>query len=99
MDFLSQLLPILIYFLLIIVIIVGIVLGIKLIITIDKILTVVDNVNDKIEKVSPLFNTVGMISNKFSDIVGVVVSGVEKLISKVFIRNKRDKEMEAEENE
>ena len=37
MEFLSQFLPIIIYFLLIIVIVVGIVLGIKLIITMDKV--------------------------------------------------------------
>ena len=42
MEFLLQFLPIIIYFLLIIIIVVGIVLGIKLIITIDKVVKIVD---------------------------------------------------------
>ena len=97
MEFLSHFLPIIIYFLLIIIIIIGIVLGIKLIITIDKVFTIVDNLNDKVEKVTPIFNALGVISDKFNGVVTTVVNAVERLIAKVFVKNK--KETENEENE
>lgn len=97
MEFLSQLLPIIVYILLIIIIVVGIVLGIKLIITIDKVLKIVDDVNNKIEKVTPLFNTFGMISDKVSEVINGVVGTVENFIVKLFMRNKKDKESETDE--
>ena len=99
MDFLSQVLPIIIYFLLIIVIMVGIVLGIKFIITIDRVLTIVDGVNEKIEKVTPLLDTLGTISSKFNDVITTVIKSVENLVMKVFLKNKNKEEMESEENE
>ncbi len=101
MDFLSQLLPIIIYFLLIIIIVVGIVLGIKLIITIDKLEKIVNSVNDKIEKVTPLFNTLGYLSDKVNDLFSTVISTIENIIFKLFIRDKNNKkeEMESEDNE
>ena len=99
MEFLANFLPIIIYFLLIIVIIVGIVLGIKLIITIDKVLQVVDNLNEQVEKVSPLFNTLGIISDKFNGAVTGVVNAVESLVLKLFKKKVNNEEMESEEDE
>ena len=98
MEFLSQFLPIIIYFLLIIVIIVGIVLGIKLIITMDKVLNLVDDVQDKVNKVTPIFNAFGFVSDKMSGVITTVVGSIENLISNLFIR-KRKEEMESEEDE
>lgn len=100
MDFLSQILPIIIYFLLIIVILVGIVLGIKIIIAIDKVINIVDDLNEKVEKISPLFNTLGVISTKFNNVITSVVSNVEGLIYRLFSKNRNKKEeMESEEDE
>lgn len=99
MEFLLQFLPIIIYFLLIIVIIVGIVLGIKLIITIDKVLKLVDEVNEKVEKVTPLFDTLGLLSDKVNGIVGTVISTLENFILKLFFKNKNKEEMESEIDE
>lgn len=99
MEFLSQFLPIIIYFLLIIAIVVGIVLGIKIIITIDKVEKVVDEVATKVEKVSPLFDTLGIVSNKMSEVVGTVYQTIENLFLKLFLRNKNKEEMESEEDE
>ena len=99
METLLQVLPIIIYFLLIIIILVGIVLGIKLIITIDKVLKLVDDVNDKIEQITPVFDTIGLISDKFSGILGTIVSKIENLIVKLFFKNKDKVEMESEDNE
>ena len=98
MEFLSQFLPIIIYILLIIIIIVGIILGIKLIITIDKIESVVDDINEKVEKFTPLFNVVGMVSDKVTNIATSVMGTLENIISRVFLRN-RNNEMESEEDE
>ena len=99
MEFLLQVLPIIIYFLLIIIIVVGIILGIKLIITIDKVVKVVDDINDKVEKVSPLFDTLGMISDKVSGVIGTVFSSIENLIVKLFLKNKNKEDMESEDYE
>ena len=98
MEFLGSFLPIVIYILLIILIIVGIVLGIKIIITIDKVEKTVDVVNDKINKVSPVFDTLGTISHKMSDIISVVINSIENLMMRLFMKNK-DREMESEEDE
>lgn len=97
MEFLSQLLPIIIYFLLIIVIVVGIVLGIKLIITMDKVTNLVDDVQDKVNKVTPIFNAFGYISDKMSGVVATVIGTIENFISNLFIKNK--KEEREDENE
>lgn len=98
MEFLSQFLPIIIYFLLIIVIVVGIVLGIKLIITMDKVLNLVDDVQDKVNKVTPIFNAFGFVSDKMSGVITTVIGSIENLISNLFIRNRKE-EMESEEDE
>lgn len=97
MEFLSQFLPIIIYMLLIIAIIIGIVLGIKLIVTIDKTIILLDDVNKKIDKVSPLFNAVGIVSGRMNSIVSVISDTIEKVITKFFVKDKD--EMESEEDE
>lgn len=100
MEFLSQFLPIIIYFLLIIVIVIGIILGIKLIITIDKVLKIVDDVNEKIESVSPIFNCLSIASTKVSGVIEKVMSTIENLIYKLFLKNKdKDEEKESEIDE
>lgn len=99
MEALLQVLPIIIYFLLIILIVVGIVLGIKLIITIDKVEKIMDDVKDKIETVSPVFNVVGLVSDKLNTVVSSAVSGVENLIYKLFFKKKNKDEMESEIDE
>ena len=96
METLAQLLPIIIYFLLIIVIIVGIILGIKLIIAIDKTNEILDDVNTKVEKITPLFDTVGFVSNMLNGIVGSVVNTAENVISNVF-HKKKERKMEDED--
>lgn len=99
MEVLLQVLPIIIYFLLIIIIVVGIVLGIKLIITIDKVVKVVDDINEKVEQVTPLFDALGMVSDKVGGIIGTVISAIENLILKLFFKKKNNVEMESEEDE
>ena len=90
MDFLLQFLPIVIYLLLIVIIIVGIILGIKLIITIDKVDKIIDDVNTKIERVTPLFDSLGMISDKVGGFFATVISTIESIVTKIFTRNKKE---------
>lgn len=99
MEFLQQFLPIIIYFLLIIIIVVFIVLGIKLIITTDKILKLVDDINGKVEQVTPLFNVLGTVSNKFGNVLDTVVKTIENLVIKLFFKNKNKEDMESDEDE
>lgn len=98
MEFMSQFLPIVIYILLILLIIIGIILGIKLIITVDKVLKIVDDVNDKIEKISPIFNFLGLASSKMTSIVESVVGTLENFVYKLFFKNKEE-EKENDKNE
>ncbi len=101
MEFLLQFLPIVIYLLLIVIIIVGIILGIKLIITIDKVDKIVDDVNNKIERITPLFDSLGMISDKVGGFFATVISTIESIVTKIFTKNdkKRKKESEIDEQE
>ncbi len=98
MEFLLQLLPIIIYFLLIIIIVVGIVLGIKLIITIDKVNAFIDSVNEKVERIKPLFDTFGLISDKVNNVIASVIGTIESFVLKLFYKDKKE-DMESEENE
>lgn len=99
MEFLQQFLPIIIYFLLIIIIVVFIVLGIKLIITTDKVLKLVDDFNGKVEQVTPLFNVLSTVSNKFGSVLDTVVKTIENLVIKLFFKNKNKEDMESDEDE
>ena len=90
MEFLLQFLPVVIYLLLIVIIIVGIILGIKLIITIDKVDKIVDDVNNKIERITPLFDSLGMISDKVGGFFATVISTIESIVTKIFTRNKKE---------
>ena len=99
MEFLLQFLPIIIYILLIIIIVVGIILGIKLIFTIDKVEKILDGVNEKIAKVTPIFDTFEMVSDKLSGFFASIVSGVENLITKLFMNNKKKEKIEEDDYE
>ncbi len=101
MEFLLQFLPVVIYLLLIGIIIIGIILGIKLIITIDKVDKIIDDVNAKIERVTPLFDSLGMISDKVGGFFATVISTIESIVTKIFTKSdkKRKKESEIDEQE
>lgn len=98
MEFLSQFLPVIIYILLIILLVVGIILGVKLIITLDKALNLVDDVQEKVNKVTPLFDAFGFVSDKMSGLITTVIGTIENFISNLLLKNKR-KEMEEDVDE
>ncbi len=99
MEFLSQFLPIIIYILLIVIIVVGIVLGIKLIITIDKVSQMVDDINAKIEKVTPLFNIMGVVSDSVNSVVGGVVGTIENFVGNLFRKRNKKRLEESDDDE
>ena len=98
MDFWLSFLPIIIYILLIILLVIGIILGIKSIITINKVEKVVDDVNEKVESLNGLFQIVDFTTDKLVSITDKVIDGVSSLASRLFFKNKKNKE-EDEENE
>ena len=94
MEFLSQLLPIIIYFLLIIIIIVGIILGIKLIITMTKVESLIDDVSEKVSTLNKVFDVADMLTNKFSmitdNVIGFVGNWIGKLFNKKSVKYKEE---------
>ena len=92
MEVLAQVLPILIYLLLIILVVIGIVLGIKLIITIDKVNVLVDDVNKKVERVTPIFNAVGFVSDKMSNVFTTVASAAENVVNRFINKNNEEED-------
>ena len=97
MEYLSELFPVILYFLLIILVIVLIVLAVRLLETLKKVDHVVDDVNRKVNKLNGLFDvidnatdTLSIMSNR---IVSVITSGIDKLFTKK--KNRK----EDEENE
>lgn len=98
MEFLQAFLPIVIYFLLIILIVVLIILGIKFLITVGKIEKIVDDVTEKIESVSPIFNVLGYASNRVTTVLDTAFEFIESLIVKLF-KKKNKIEMEEDEDE
>ena len=98
MDFWLSFLPIIIYILLIILLVIGIILGIKSIITINKVEKVVDDVNEKVESLTGLFQIVDFTTDKLVSITDKVIDGVSSLASRLFFKKKKNKE-EDEENE
>ena len=92
MEYLSNLLPIIIYILLIVLIILLIIISLKLIKTIDKTNDVVDNAYKKVKSLDGLFNIIDVTSNKITGISEKLFGGVSGLIEKIF--KKEDKKDE-----
>lgn len=98
MEFLQSFLPIVIYILLIGLIIILIILGIKLLITMNKVEKIVDNVNEKVARLEPLFNILGYASDRVVGVFDKVFEVIESLIGKLFSKDKKI-EMEDMEDE
>ena len=93
-EALNAVLPVFINILLIGLLVVGIILGIKLIITVDKVNTIVDDITEKVSALDSLFKIVNGISDKFSLISSRLTDLVISLISK--LKNKKGKEEDYE---
>ncbi len=92
----TDVLPIILYILGSILLIVLIILGIKLIITMNKIETVVDDINIKVKKLNGFFSIIDFATDKLSSLSDLMVDKISLLINKLFNKNKKK---EGEENE
>jgi len=97
MEVLSQSLPIVIYFLLIILLVVVIIFGIKLIITMSKLETLVDDVAKKVSALDKIFDIVNVVTNRFTLITDTLINFATSLFTKLFSSKKSKNE--EEENE
>lgn len=96
MEFLTDFLPIVIYFLLIALIIIGIIIGIKVIITMNKVEDIIDNVETKVNSLNGLFNIVEMASSKISGIYERIADFFIGIVDKLIFKKKERKEDEDE---
>ena len=88
-----EVLPIIVYILLIVLLVVTIILGIKLIGTIDKVNTLVDDVTQKVKTLDKVFELVDLATDRVGMIADVTVNFITSGFKKVFgILNKSKKE-------
>ena len=90
-EALNAILPIIIYFLLILLLIVVIVLGIKFIITIDRINSIIEDVQEKVESLNTIFKVATKTADKVSYFGSKVVDSVIGMLNKVLgVKNRKD---------
>ena len=97
MDYLSHILPIIIYMLLIIFLIICIVIGMKLIKTMNKVDAIVDNVDGKVNSLNGFFSIIDKTSSKLSGAYDKTVDICTKIVDKMLsLKNKRKEDEEDE---
>ena len=57
-----------------------------------------EDVEEKIERVTPIFNTITAVSDKLTNIFTSVFDSIQNFVLKLFLRN-RDKESESDLDE
>ncbi len=92
MDFLTAILPVLLYIFGIILLIVLIILGIRMIQVLDKVDRIVDNVEEKVNSFNGFFEVLDRTGYGISVIGDKVINLFSSMISKIFNKNKKDEE-------
>ncbi len=98
MEYLNEMLPIIIYFLLIVLLVVSIIVGIKLIFTITKVDELIDDVTEKLSSFDRLFNVINFTSDRFGVISETVISFITSKLKKL-MKPKRKTKREDEDYE
>lgn len=98
MEYLNEMLPIIIYFLLIVLLVVAIIVGIKLIFTITKVDELIDDVTEKLSSFDRLFNVINFTTDRFGVISETVISFITSKLKKL-MKPKRKNKREEEEYE
>ncbi len=98
MEYLNEMLPIIIYFLLIVLLIVSIIVGIKLMFTITKVDELIDDVTEKLSSFDRLFNVINFTSDRFGVITETILSFVTSKLKKI-MKPKRKTKKEDEDYE
>ena len=98
MEYLNQLLPIIIYILLIVLIILLIIIAVKAIKAMNKAQEVIDNVDKKVKTLDGIFNAIDAATDKISLFGDKVYGAVSGLVEKIFkSKKKEDKEESKDE--
>ena len=94
MEFLKMFLPIVIYFLLIVLLVVLIIIGIKAIYLMNRVNTVVDDVEKKVQSLNGLFSVLGNISSRINYVYDKVTDTALGLFDRLFSRKPKRKSKE-----
>lgn len=97
MDFLMMVLPIILYVLGIVLVGVLIIIGVKLIYTIDKTNEILDDAQKKFKSLNGVFEMVDNVTDSLSIISDTIVDGIVGLVSRIFKKRKREKEIDEDE--
>ena len=99
MEYLSQLLPIIIYILLIALIILLIIISVKTIKALDKVHLVVDNVDKKVKTLDGVFEFIDTATDKVSFLSDRVINLLVNAVDRVFKSSKKTKRIDKEEDD
>ena len=101
MDFMNSFLPIVIYILLIVLIIVAIIIGIKVILTMNKLDSLVEDVTEKVKTLDRVFELIDFATDKVTiiseSVIGYVAGALGKLFGQKKKSSRRKKEAEIDE--
>lgn len=98
LEYLNQILPIIIYILLIILLVLLIIIILRAMKTVQKIDTVVENVNEKVNSLNTFFGIIDLTTDKLTIMGSRIIDLISNFISKVFKKNKDEKVKEEENN-
>ena len=99
MEFLSELFPIILYFLGAVLLVVVIILITKLITTVDKVNILLDDIEDKSQSLNGLFDAIGKVGDTLSAANNRVTGFIAGIASKLFKQKKKRKKDIEEEDE
>lgn len=97
MEFLNAFLPIIIYFLLIVLLTVLIIIGIKAILLMNRVNTVVDDVEKKVQSLNGLFNVLSNVSSRINAVYDRITDTALGLVDRFFSRKKKKGEEDIDE--
>ena len=97
MEFLNAFLPIIIYFLLIVLLTVLIIIGIKAILLMNRVNTVVDDVEKKVQSLNGLFNVLSNVSSRINVVYDRITDTALGLVDRFFSRKKKKGEEDIDE--
>ena len=99
MDVLNEIFPIILYFLGAVLLIVVIILITRLITTVDKLNVLLDDVEDKSQKLNGLFDAIEKIGDTVSAANNKVTGFIAGIASKMFKEKKKKKKVKIEEED
>lgn len=99
MEFLSDVLPLVLYFLGAVLLIVIIILVIKLIDTVEKTNTLLDDIEAKSQSLNGLFDAIDSVGDTISSVNLKMISIITSVVDKIFSKKKKKSKKIEEEND